>query len=171
MSNINKCKKCNNEKLKGKRCNFCTALYWRKYRENNKEMIINIEKKRRNTEKRKMWEKQYKEDNREKFKEADRIRHKLPKNIAKSKQRHLKQKYGISITDYNLLIQKQNYQCATCGTHEQNCKRKVLCVDHCHKTGVIRGLLCHNCNVSLGLLKDNIDIINNLINYLKKERR
>jgi hypothetical protein len=45
-------------------------------------------------------------------------------------------------------------------------KVKIV-VDHCHTTGAIRGLLCHNCNRALGLLKDDINVIKNAINYLE----
>jgi hypothetical protein len=45
---------------------------------------------------------------------------------------------------------------------------KKLAVDHCHKTGKIRGLLCQGCNMALGLLKDSPAIINNLARYINK---
>lgn len=47
----------------------------------------------------------------------------------------------------------------------------MLAVDHCHTTGLIRGLLCFNCNAALGLLKDNTDTIGKLLFYLQKERK
>ena len=43
-----------------------------------------------------------------------------------------------------------------------------LVVDHCHKTGKIRGLICDSCNVGLGRFKDNIDNLKNAIKYLEK---
>lgn len=43
---------------------------------------------------------------------------------------------------------------------------KKLSVDHCHKTGKVRGLLCSNCNTAIGLLKEDINVLKNAINYL-----
>ena len=62
-----------------------------------------------------------------------------------------------------------------CGNPEsQKDKRikgtKTLCIDHDHKTGKIRGLLCQNCNVSIGKFKEDINIMQKAIDYLKKWR-
>ena len=59
-------------------------------------------------------------------------------------------RYGLSAEDYNKLLARQN------GVYGI-CKRpgRKLCVDHCHATGKVRGLLCHNCNSGLGLYNDN----------------
>jgi hypothetical protein len=71
------------------------------------------------------------------------------------------------------MLIKQEGRCAICSLSEtsrdRNDKIKVLSVDHCHVTGKIRGLLCHSCNVGLGLFKDNIDTIQNAILYLKEK--
>jgi len=48
-------------------------------------------------------------------------------------------------------------------------RNKVLCVDHDHNTGKIRGLLCNTCNRALGLLKDNKQLLINALKYLKNE--
>lgn len=76
--------------------------------------------------------------------------------------------FGITLNQYNVLRVKQDHKCAVCAKHESQFKRK-LAVDHCHKTGKIRGLLCSNCNTALGLLKENIASILNLKNYLLQE--
>ncbi len=54
-------------------------------------------------------------------------------------------------------------------THCQGCgiELKRKCIDHDHKTGKVRGVLCHNCNTSLGLLKDDLTTLRNLIKYLE----
>ncbi len=59
--------------------------------------------------------------------------------------------YGISKEDYKKLFEKQNGKCAIC----ELTFKESLCVDHNHKTGKVRGLLCHNCNRAIGLFKDN----------------
>ncbi len=80
---------------------------------------------------------------------------------------HLKSRYGITINDYNCLLEKQNKKCAICDmTLNSNSKTKHLCVDHDHKTGKVRGLLCGNCNRLLGNAKDNVEILQKAIEYL-----
>lgn len=48
-----------------------------------------------------------------------------------------------------------------------NHHKSKLVVDHCHDTGIVRGLLCHNCNRALGLFKDKIEVLKNAIKYLE----
>lgn len=77
-------------------------------------------------------------------------------------------KYKISKQEYLELKLKQNNCCAICKEPEK--EDKCLYIDHCHKTGKIRGLLCSQCNCALGNLKDNIETAENLIEYLKNEK-
>lgn len=89
------------------------------------------------------------------------------------KNSKLKKAYGISLQDYNELLTKQNGKCSICGVDNNGYYRKKLrafAVDHCHTTNKIRGLLCSDCNTGIGLLKDNIDLLNNAIKYLNKSR-
>ena len=65
------------------------------------------------------------------------------------------------------LFDKQAGCCAICGKHQANLKQ-TMNVDHNHKTGKIRGLLCHNCNLLLGFAEENIQTLKNAINYLKR---
>jgi hypothetical protein len=71
----------------------------------------------------------------------------------------LKRNYGISLIEYNLLLEKQNNVCAICGKKETekhtNGNVKNLSVDHDHYTGQIRGLLCSKCNHAIGFLGDS----------------
>lgn len=67
----------------------------------------------------------------------------------------------------------QNAACAICKKFEEmfdkrTNKKKHLCVDHDHKTGKVRGLLCHSCNLGLGKFKDNISSLKTAITYLSK---
>lgn len=85
-----------------------------------------------------------------------------------------KKKYGISIKEYNEILKTQDDKCAICNRsqidnniHNLTRKPTFLPVDHCHKTGKIRGLLCGNCNVALGLFQDNPEILLKAITYLK----
>ena len=61
------------------------------------------------------------------------------------KDHGLRQKHGITISDYDKMMSDQDGKCAICGEGE-----KKLCVDHCHTTGLIRSLLCHKCNAAVG---------------------
>lgn len=74
----------------------------------------------------------------------------------------LQNKYGITLREYVLLLEKQNGVCAICGNEGLN----RLAVDHCHKTGVVRGLLCAQCNHGLGNFKDDPKLLISAIDYL-----
>ncbi len=76
-------------------------------------------------------------------------------------------RYGISPAEYEELLEEQLCCCACCGSSDP--KRKAgFVIDHDHNTGKIRGLLCHNCNIGIGLLGDSISGLNAAINYLRK---
>lgn len=77
----------------------------------------------------------------------------------------LKARFGISLADYDEMLKAQNSVCAICKNRDLN---RNLHVDHCHKTGIIRGLLCKTCNYGLGNFKDNTEYLENAIEYLDK---
>ena len=74
----------------------------------------------------------------------------------------LKRQYGISPADYDALLAKQDGVCAICGKPSE----ETLCVDHCHATGTIRGLLCRKCNIALGCNEDDPATIITSLAYL-----
>ena len=80
---------------------------------------------------------------------------------AYARNRHLMVSYGITTEDYETLLEIQENCCAICGDGD-----KKLVVDHCHATGKVRGLLCHHCNVALGMFKDNKTILQSAMEYL-----
>lgn len=73
--------------------------------------------------------------------------------------------YKISIEEIELLLKKQNNNCAICGV---SFLIKKSAVDHCHTTGKVRGMLCRPCNSAIGLLGENTRTLNAAIRYLKK---
>lgn len=75
-------------------------------------------------------------------------------------------KYNISLEDYNKLFLYQEGRCAICNKHQTEFK-KALSLDHDHNTNIPRGILCNQCNVALGLLKDDIENLKNAIKYLE----
>lgn len=88
------------------------------------------------------------------------------------KERQLRRIHKIGLQDYNLLFNKQNGVCAVCNSietlkHHRSQVTLDLAVDHDHKTGKIRGLLCSKCNKGIGVFSDSLDLLNKAISYLK----
>lgn len=106
-------------------------------------------------------------DNFKKYQKEYYLKNKDRKKMIMRKN-HLKRNFGISIEQYNELLKNQNYSCVICGTKETQDRRSgYLSVDHCHKSGKIRGLLCGTCNRGLGYFKDNPELLYNAFSYLK----
>jgi len=80
---------------------------------------------------------------------------------------HFKRQYNLTLEEYDQMFKDQNGCCKICNTSQTKLK-KILCVDHDHKTGLVRGLLCHNCNRMLGSAKDSKEVLLNAIEYLKQ---
>lgn len=90
------------------------------------------------------------------------------KSRESAKFRNIKCKYGLSKKAYNDLLELQNNKCAICKTDNPRTLNTLsFCVDHDHKTNKVRGLLCSLCNRSLGFLKDDIQIVKSMMEYLK----
>ncbi len=115
----------------------------------------------------------------------DCLRHKRNKKITEigketyingRKDDHLKRTYGISLKQYELILEKQNGVCKICGKKETVKNQYNLCrlsVEHCHKTGRIRGLVCWRCNIVISiieryerLVEDNPKLYKKLRDYL-----
>ena len=80
----------------------------------------------------------------------------------------LKHHYKMTLEQYNQMYIAQGGVCKICGN---KCKSgRDLSVDHCHKTGKIRGLLCHTCNYMLGSALDNVEILKSGIEYLEANK-
>lgn len=77
-------------------------------------------------------------------------------------------KFGLTEAKYNAALEKQAFKCALC-TSPQPGGVGDWHIDHCHKTGRVRGLLCKNCNLGLGLFKDNPDLLEAGAVYLKQD--
>ena len=75
-------------------------------------------------------------------------------------------KFKLDIDDYYKMRKSQNCKCYLCGLDEKNNTYGILVIDHCHKTNKVRKLLCNSCNVVLGSLKENLEYIEKLKNYL-----
>lgn len=139
--------------------------YDKKYRSANKEKLRakNKEYHETNKDKRRAQMKEYDAANKDKRKEYNKEYHETNKD--NRREYNLLKKYGISLNDYNILFNKQNGCCKICGVNELLLKGS-LCVDHCHSTGKVRGLLCKACNLMIGNAKDDINTLNSAIIYL-----
>lgn len=84
--------------------------------------------------------------------------------------KELKRKYNISFETAVCMFEAQEGRCAICGERGFRINPNstfLLCIDHCHDTGKVRGMLCHNCNRALGLLQENIESLKASIKYLE----
>lgn len=87
----------------------------------------------------------------------------------------LKRLYGLTVEGYFKILQNQGGVCAICSV-DNPCKQRsrrdgasqVFFVDHCHKTGIVRGLLCNNCNQAIGFLRDSSANADRLAAYLRR---
>jgi hypothetical protein len=83
---------------------------------------------------------------------------------------HLKSLYGITQADYDRLLALQHGRCAICGADKPG-TRGTWRVDHDHETGQVRGLLCDGCNLGIGYLRDDPDILMAAARYVMEHRQ
>ncbi len=119
-----------------------------------------------------VWVKANPEQNRAK---AKRWReNNLARHLEIATNTRLRTSYGISLAQYNEMHRAQKYSCAICekitwpvGTPRQDILQ-IGCVDHCHETGRVRGLLCFDCNTGLGKFQDSEKVLLNAVRYLRE---
>jgi DNA-directed RNA polymerase subunit RPC12/RpoP len=100
----------------------------------------------------------------------ERYRHSKKIQVQNKKSR-LERLYGITYSEFVVLLERQNYRCAICGTTLPSVdappeERQMLCIDHDHSTGKLRGILCRHCNWGLGNFKDSVKALASAIEYL-----
>jgi hypothetical protein len=89
-------------------------------------------------------------------------------NPEKRREYFLRRSYGIGLDDYNTMMIKQENKCLICRREFViGNKARSPVVDHCHNTGRVRGILCHNCNSGLGLLEDDLTLFSRAIAYIQ----
>lgn len=109
------------------------------------------------------WRADYPGKLRSHCRDCENIRARGRKNIpVVSKTLNLKKRFGLTLEQWDEMNLLQGGMCAICDGESE------LCVDHNHRTGQIRGLLCKSCNLSLGLIKDSIVVAQAVVEYLKK---
>ena len=98
------------------------------------------------------------------IREYERLRRLKPEWSALRHKYGLKQNYGMTPEEYSALLERQAGRCAICRKPPQT---RRLAVDHDHKTGHIRGLLCPRCNRCIGLFQDRLDLLQRAASYLE----
>jgi 23S rRNA G2445 N2-methylase RlmL len=117
----------------------------------------------------KQYQKEYYFRNRTKKLKARKLLYmNTPYDVRLAKNSRLKHAYKISIEEYEKKLKEQNYCCAICNKHRDEFKRN-LSVDHNHKTGAVRGLLCVICNTNVGVVEDKLEIIQKYLNKHRKD--
>ena len=86
----------------------------------------------------------------------------------KRAERHYLKKYRLTYTDVLEKLQAQDYKCSCCYETISLSDPNKAVVDHCHSTKKVRDLLCNHCNKVLGLVKENVETLQNMITYLRK---
>ncbi|SRR5258708_4454250 len=111
---------------------------------------------------------QWRLKNPEKYKEQQ-YRRNLRRKDPEVRNKLMLYRNGLGLQDYNRLFTEQNGLCRGCYRHQSQFK-KAFAVDHDHKSGKVRGLLCDGCNLLLGIAKDNPQTLERLIKYLNGEK-
>lgn len=95
----------------------------------------------------------------------------------KGRDKNLRHLYGITLQEYNALLEKQNNRCAICKTTDPKGRKsgrggavEVFYVDHDHETGNVRGLLCNICNRTIGYIGENSGVLEEMIKYLEQHK-
>ena len=87
------------------------------------------------------------------------------KYLEMCRNRHYQIKYGITVEEYNNMLNAQDGICAICGVDRIG---RNMPVDHDHQTGEIRAILCGNCNRGLGMFMDNPQTLRLAADYIEK---
>lgn len=176
----------NGEKKEGHqlRCLQCRRDKDRKYKLNNPDKHKASASRSRNEQRRlyregltdiepkaNIWGRQDRLKNPEKYKEWDSKHRKKLGQLRNTQE--VCRRLNWKVEDYYKMHSDQNGKCAICNLEETSKSRtdgkiRALAIDHCHKSGKIRNLLCHDCNTGIGKFKDNIELMKQAILYLEK---
>lgn len=81
-------------------------------------------------------------------------------------KRFIKKTYDVTFDEYEEMLERQGNKCAICESRIGNSRASRLFIDHCHRTNLVRGLLCSSCNHGLGLFKDSPKLLQKATQYL-----
>lgn len=123
-------------------CKLCCSLYHKEQRRNFPERILSLN-----------------------LKSVLKYQARHPGKIKiQARKRSLERRYGLSLSDFEMLSNHQAGKCAICEMFPSSGR---LVVDHCHTTNVVRGLLCNTCNIGLGAFKESLFNLSKAAEYLK----
>lgn len=148
-------------------CVVCVQNRTTKYHTSNEGRMKQLQKEWYTKNKTKVIQKakQWNAENKETFKENN--------SYSKRGSYLRRRKFGISETEFAELFNNADDKCQICKQPETTTnskgETKALAIDHCHKTGKVRGVLCQKCNTALGGFKDSIELLENAIRYLSKQ--
>ena len=106
-------------------------------------------------------------ENKERSRLATERWRKNPKNKRSYLSSKYKARYGITLDEYENMLDSQDNKCFIC-EEEAGYNNKPLYVDHCHSTNKVRKLLCQHCNSGLGMFKDNPELLSKAAEYVKQ---
>lgn len=169
-----KCKTCNIDKaitdyykdgtMRGSRSNICKSCTLKRHKARY------VAKRSEILETQRIWRAANLDKERER---ATRFRNKHRDWYRKYHTKHrLKTRYGITLEQYEAMLEEQKGLCAICQKPETARNRsgeiKLLSLDHCHTSLKIRKLLCDNCNKGLGVFHDNVELLKRAVEYLEQ---
>jgi CRISPR/Cas system-associated protein Cas10 (large subunit of type III CRISPR-Cas system) len=111
--------------------------------------------------------KRWQRDNYERYRARQREYRNRPERKAADREYQLLRKYGITIAEYEARLRAQGGGCRICG--DPPAEGGSLHVDHDHVTGKVRGLLCFRCNNAIGDLRDDIELVYRMLDYLDRD--
>ncbi len=107
-------------------------------------------------------------------KECTKARLKVSESQSPERKRelHLRRKYDLSLEEYDQMVQLQGGTCALCPATTPGGKHNNdnWFIDHDHVTGKVRELLCFDCNIVLGIIKDSPEHLGRMITYILKHK-
>lgn len=166
---MKKCRKCGETKELKEFYTDKGGKYGVKSRCKSCQSIASREYNKKQRKERAAYTRRYYRENKEKIK----ARYAEKYDVPLGRGYMLKKKYDMSLEEYDKIHESQNGLCAICGNpetkiHSRSKKVMMLAVDHCHKTGKGRGLLCSRCNTTLGKIEDDKEILNSMLDYLNR---
>ena len=107
------------------------------------------------------------QENRDRYEERMREYKASGKKRLADRKSHLKRKYGLTVAEYEAMLADQGGGCAICRRPPRD--DIALHVDHDHLTGAVRGLLCFRCNNAIGDLRDDLELVYRMLDYLDRD--
>lgn len=147
------------------KCRQCSSEYRKKYyhADNAAAVRKTVEWQQQNRGRYNKRSREWRAKNKDKIKAT--ITRFYLNHPSKRREKTLK-KYGLTVESYADMLAEQGGKCAICGLPQLEAT-SPFSVDHCHKSGKVRGILCFVCNTTLGRVHDNTQILFSMINYLE----